>query len=266
MTKTAISKPQVPELIEMLEAGVHFGHDRSKRNPKMEPYIFMQRNRIAIFDLEKTRDALIKALDFVQSIAKQPNKDILYVGTKRQARSIVRKFAEAAGMPYVTQRWLGGILTNFSTIQKSIEKLEQLKTEENDDKVQEALTKKEKSVRRKEAERLGNVLEGIKNMRALPAAIFVVGSHDEKLAVREANRIGIPVIGITDTNANPDLIDYPIPANDDAVRTLELLVGTITQTIIAARPALAEATHETKSAVPKKKVKQPVSKSDISKK
>ena len=227
---------KVPELVEMLEAGAHFGHDRSKRNPKMEPYIFTQRNRIAIFDLEKTREALINALDFVQNTVSSGKGDILFVGTKRQARDVIKRYAEACGMPYVTHRWLGGTLTNFSTIQKSIEKLEQLKREEEEDKEKgQPSTKKEKAVRRKEIERLEEVLEGIRSMKALPAAIFAVGAHDEKLAVREAGRIGIPVVAITDTNANPDVIDYPIPANDDSVRTLELFVGTISQAVTASK-------------------------------
>lgn len=226
---------KVPELVEMLEAGVHFGHDRSKRNPKMQPFIFTQRNRIAIFDLEKTREALVAALDFVQSLAKDKSKTILFVGTKRQARDIIHRHAEAAGQPYVTKRWLGGTLTNFATIQKSIEKLEHLKSEEESEKVQTTLTKKEKAVRRKERQRLEEILEGIRALRTLPAAVFVAGAHDDELAVSEARRVGLPVIGITDTNANPDQIDYPIPANDDAVRSLELLVGTIAQSIIAAR-------------------------------
>lgn len=226
---------KVPELVEMLEAGVHFGHDRSKRNPKMQPYIFTQRNRIAIFDLEKTRSALIQALDFVQKIASDPARTILFVGTKRQARDIVRRYAESCSMPYVTQRWLGGTLTNFSTIQKSIEKLEHLKSEEESEKIQATLTKKEKAVRRKEMGRLEGILEGIRRLRSLPAALIVAGAHDEELAVNEARRMNIPVIGITDTNANPDDIDYAVPANDDAVRSLELLIGTFAQAIAAAR-------------------------------
>lgn len=230
-----MAKNTVPELVDMLEAGVHFGHDRSKRNPKMQPYIFTQRNRIAIFDLEKTREALVAALDSVQKIASDKSKTILFVGTKRQAREIVRRHAEAAAMPYVTKRWLGGTLTNFATIQKSIEKLEQLKSEEASSKIQATLTKKEKAVRAKERQRLEQVLEGIKNMKTLPAAVFVAGVHDEKLAVKEARRMHIPVIGITDTNADPDTVDYPIPANDDAVRSLDLLVGTIAAAVTAAR-------------------------------
>lgn len=226
---------KVPELVEMLEAGVHFGHDRSKRNPKMQPFIFTQRNRIAIFDLEKTRSALLSALDFVQKTAADPAKTILFVGTKRQARDIVRRHAESCNMPYVTQRWLGGTLTNFSTIQKSIEKLEHLKSEEESEKIQATLTKKEKAVRRKEMGRLEGILEGIRRLRSLPAALIVAGAHDEELAVKEARRMNIPVIGITDTNANPDDIDYAVPANDDAVRSLELLIGTFAAAIKAAR-------------------------------
>lgn len=226
---------KVPELVEMLEAGVHFGHDRSKRNPKMQPFIFTQRNRIAIFDLEKTRSALVSALDFVQKTAADSTKTILFVGTKRQARDIVRRHAESCSMPYVTQRWLGGTLTNFSTIQKSIEKLEHLKSEEESEKIQATLTKKEKAVRRKEMGRLEGILEGIRRLRSLPAALIVAGAHDEELAVKEARRMGIPVIGITDTNANPDDIDYAVPANDDAVRSLELLIGAFAAAIKAAR-------------------------------
>lgn len=230
-----MANSKIPELVEMLEAGVHFGHDRAKRNPKMQPFIFTQRNRIAIFDLEKTRSALTAALDFIQTVAQDKTKSILLVGTKRQARDVIRRYAESAGMPYVTKRWLGGTLTNFATIQKSIEKLEHLKSEETNDKVQATLTKKEKSVRRKEIARLEEILEGIRQMRSLPAAVFVAGVYDEELVVNEAKRMGIPVVGIADTNANPDLVDYPIPANDDAVRSLELLVGAIAASIIAAR-------------------------------
>lgn len=218
---------KVPELVEMLEAGVHFGHDKAKRNPKMQPFVFTQRNRIAIFDLEKTQSALKIALDFVGQLAQDKSKTVLFVGTKRQAREIIRRHAEKAGQPYVTKRWLGGTLTNFSTIQKSIEKLEHLKSQEQNEKIWSTFTKKEKAVRRQEIERLEGILEGIRSLRALPAAVFVAGAYDEDLAVREAMRMGIPVVGITDTNANPDIVDYPIPANDDAVRSLDLLIGTI---------------------------------------
>ncbi len=227
----------IPELVTMLEAGVHFGHERSKRNPKMERFIFEQRNRIAIIDLEKTHLALNAASQAAYRLATTSTRGILFVGTKRQAREIVRRHAESIGMPYVTKRWLGGTLTNFSTIQKSIEKLDELRGKQANPEVSSKMTKKERAVMQKEVGRLEAVLEGIKDLRTLPAALFVIGAHDEKLAVREAKRVGIPVIGITDSNANPDLIDYPIPGNDDAVRSLDLIVGTIASAIKAARLA-----------------------------
>lgn len=224
----------LPDLVTMLEAGVHFGHERSKRNPKMEKFIFMQRNKVAIVDLEQTREHLDAAIKFVHKIASVPSNEILFVGTKRQARAIAKKYAEAAGQPYITKRWLGGTLTNFTTIQKSIEKLDELKRTEDSPQVAK-LTKKEKSVRQKEIQRLEGVLEGLKNLKSLPAALFVIGSHDEKIAVREARRVNIPVIAITDTNADPSLVDYPIPGNDDAVRSLDLIVSVIAKTIADAK-------------------------------
>lgn len=236
VAKPKISAAPLPELITMLEAGVHFGHERSKKNPKMETFVFQQRNRVAIIDLEQTQSALAKVLAYVSHLAAQPNKEILFVGTKRQAREIVRRHAESVKMPFVTKRWLGGTLTNFSTILKSIEKLDELKSIEGTPAA-ENMTKKELSVMRKEINRLDAVLEGIRAMRTLPAAIFVIGSHDEKLAVLEAKRVGIPVIGICDTNADPDVVDYAIPANDDAVRALDLVVGAVAGAIAHGRTA-----------------------------
>ena len=226
----------VPDVVAMLEAGVHFGHEKSKRNPKMEKFIYMHRNKVAIIDLNHTRDGLEKAAQFAYDIALKPHAEILFVGTKRQARPIVQKYAEEAKMPYVTRRWLGGTLTNFTTILKSIEKLQELKRTQ-DDKSLMRLTKKERAVRQKEVERLESVLEGMKNLRSLPAAIFVAGAHDERIAVREALRMGIPVIGITDTNADPASVTMPIPANDDAIRSLELVTSVIAKAIMAARGA-----------------------------
>jgi small subunit ribosomal protein S2 len=180
--------------------------------------------------LNYTREGIVKAAEFVKGIAEKPHGEILFVGTKRQARPIIRKYAEAVNMPYITKRWLGGTLTNFSTIQKSIEKLDELKRTE-DSKQTMKLTKKERAVRQKEIERLEGVLEGVKMLRSLPAAIFVAGAHDERIAVREAVRMGIPVIGIADTNADPALLTCPIPANDDAIRSLELITRVIAMTI-----------------------------------
>lgn len=224
----------VPDVVAMLEAGVHFGHEKSKRNPRMEKFIYMHRNKVAIIDLNHTRDGLQKAAEFVYEIAKKPHAEILFVGTKRQARPIVQKYALEAGMPYVTRRWLGGTLTNFTTILKSIEKLQELKRT-GEDKSLMRLTKKERAVRQKEVERLESVLEGMKNLKSLPAAIFVAGAHDERIAVAEALRVGIPVIGITDTNADPANVTVPIPANDDAIRSLELITSVIAKAVIAAR-------------------------------
>jgi small subunit ribosomal protein S2 len=224
----------LPELVAMLEAGVHFGHERSKRNPKMEPYIFMQRHRVAIIDLEQTRIQLEAALRYMYQLALIPNSEILFVGTKRQARPIIRKYAEAIKQPYVTRRWLGGTLTNFSTILKSIEKLEEFKRLEESGQVAK-LTKKERSVHRKEIERLEGVLEGIKGMRSLPSALFLASAHNERIAVREAKRMGIPVIAITDTNSDPSSVDYPISANDDALRSVDLIVSVVAKAVAAAR-------------------------------
>lgn len=225
----------MPDLTEMLEAGVHFGHERSKKNPKMDKNIYMLRNRMAIIDLGKTRDALAEAVNFVYQTAKDKNNEILFVGTKRQAREIVKKAAEKTGMPYVTKRWLGGTLTNFATILKSIEKLGELRKTMENEKVTAKMTKKERAVHRKEIERLEQVLEGIRNLKKMPAAIIVIGSYDEKLAVREAIRVGIPVVGITDTNSDPGLIKWPIPANDDAIRSIEIIVDTLARAILLAK-------------------------------
>ena len=218
----------------MLEAGVHFGHEKSKRNPRMEQFIYMHRSKVAIIDLNHTREGLIAAAQFAFDLAKKPSAQVLFVGTKRQARTIIRKYAEAAGMPYITKRWLGGTLTNFTTILKSIEKLQELKRTEGS-KQAATLTKKERAVRQKEVARLEGVLEGMKNLRSLPDAIFVAGAHDERIAVREAVRMKIPVIGIADTNSDPKLLTCPIPANDDAIRSIDLIASVIAKAIAAAR-------------------------------
>ena len=233
-SKTPVLPIKMPELVDLLEAGVHFGHERSKKNPNMDSNIFMLRNRIAIIDLEKTQKYLIKAVRLLHKISRDPGAVIVFVGTKRQARDIVKKYAEMTDMPYVTKRWLGGTLTNFSTVPKSIEKLEELKGMEGSSAM-EKMTKKERAVHNKSIERLEEVLEGIKDLKKLPTAIIVVGSHDEKLAVKEANKVGIPIIGITDTNADPKLVDYPIPANDDAIRAIDIIVGTLAKAIMSAR-------------------------------
>lgn len=224
---------QLPTLQELLEAGTHFGHDPSRWSPKMAPYIFSTRNRVHILDLQQTLTALERAVAFVKNLAERGGV-LLFVGTKRQARAIVKQEAERCGMPYVTTRWLGGTFTNFPTILKSIEKRSLLaaKLASPDAAL---LTKKDRQKMQKEIERLDTVLEGLRGMRKTPEAVFLVGSHDEKLAVKEAQRTRIPLVAVVDTNADPSGIDYIIPGNDDAVRSIQLFARTIADAVLEGR-------------------------------
>ncbi len=217
---------------EMLEAGVHFGHQKSRWNPKMAPYIFTERNGVHIFDLAKTEDGLKEASAFVRTIASNGGA-ILFIGTKKQAQTIVKNAAEKAGMPYITERWMGGMLTNFSTMQSQIRNLKKLseRIEKND-----FATKKQLIVAQKQIEKIELVLGGVKEMKKLPDAIFVVDVIRESNAITEAMKLNIPVIAIADTNANPDLINYIIPGNDDAVKSIQVLVEEITNVIITNKP------------------------------
>jgi len=228
-----------PSLVDLLEAGAHFGHETSKWNPKMESYIFMTRNRVHVLDLQQTLSCLEKAAKFAQGIAAKGGV-ILFVGTKRQARGIVKVEAERCGMPFVTTRWLGGTFTNFETILKSINKLEDLR-ETISSPDASMLTKKEKAVIENEIKRLEEVLQGLKELRKVPNAVFLIGAHNEKIAVKEAKRKNIPVIALVDTNTDPTVIDYPIPANDDAVRSIEVVVKAVADAIIEGKAALPPA-------------------------
>ena len=201
----------------------------------MAPYIFTTRNRVHVLDLQQTHDALERAAEFVQKLSARGGT-MLFVGTKRQARAVVKAQAERCGMPYVTTRWLGGTFTNFDTILKSITKLESLRTKRSSPEAT-VLTKKERAVIDNEIRRLEEVLEGLKNLRKLPEAVFLVGAHDEKIAVKEAKRKNVPVVALVDTNADPAGISYPIPANDDAVRSLELIVRVIADAVLDGRAA-----------------------------
>ena len=219
------------ELIQgLLEAGSHFGHQTKKWNPKMKPYIFGEKNGIYIIDLEKTADQLIKACNFIRSIAAQ-GLPILYVGTKSQAQPVIEEEAKRAGMFYVNARWLGGALTNFQTIRNSIRRYKSL-IQMRTDGTFEALTKKEVSELEKEINKHEKNLIGIAEMGRLPGAMFVIDAKKEDIAVKEANRLGIPVIAIVDTDSDPDLIQYPIPANDDAIRSIKLITRVITDSVI----------------------------------
>lgn len=218
---------------EMLKAGVHFGHQARYWNPKMKKFIFGARNKIHIINLEHTVPALNAALVQVQSLAAKKKK-VLFVGTKRAAGKIIKEQAERAAMPFVDHRWLGGMLTNYKTIRGSIKKLRDLEAQEADGTF-DRMTKKEALVLRRAKEKLERSIGGIKDMGGLPDALFVIDVDHERIAITEANNLGIPVIGIVDTNSNPDGIDYPIPGNDDAIRAIELYARAVADACIEGR-------------------------------
>ncbi len=219
------------ELIQgLLEAGSHFGHQTKKWNPKMKQYIFGEKNGIYIVDLEKTAEHIIKACNFIRSIAAQ-GLPVLYVGTKPQAQLVIEEEARRAGMFYVNARWLGGALTNYQTIKNSIRRYKALITMRTDGTF-EALTKKEVSDLEKEIAKHEKNLIGIAEMGRLPGAMFVIDAKKEVIAIKEANRLGIPVVAIVDTDSDPDLVQYPIPANDDAIRSIKLITHIITDSVI----------------------------------
>ena len=218
---------------QLLEAGVHFGHQTRRWNPKMAEYIYTERNGIYIINLQKTVKKIVEAYDFVRSIA-ESGESILFVGTKKQAQESIKEEAERVGMYFVNARWLGGMLTNFKTIQKRIERLNQLKKMEEDGTF-DLLTKKEATKLKLEIEKLEKYLGGIKEMKKLPGALFVVDPRKEKIAVAEAKKLGIPVVAIVDTNCDPDEVDYVIPGNDDAIRAVKLIASTMANAIIEGR-------------------------------
>jgi len=218
---------------DMLQAGVHFGHQTRFWNPKMKPFIFGARNKVHIINLEQTVPAFNDALAFVQNLASNKNR-LLFVGTKRAASKIIEEEATRAGMPFVSQRWLGGMLTNYKTIRSSIKRLRDLEQQAQDGTFAR-LTKKEALMRTRQMEKLELSIGGIKNMGGLPDAMFVVGVDHERIAVTEANKLGIPVIGICDTNSDPAGIDYLIPGNDDSIRAIRLYVSAIADACVAGR-------------------------------
>ena len=215
---------------KLLEAGVHFGHQTRRWNPKMAEYIFTERNGIYIIDLQKTSDKVDEAYNFIKEVVSNGD-EILFVGTKKQAQESTKSEATRCGMHFVSQRWLGGMLTNYSTIRKRIDRLNALKTMEEDGTFA-LLTKKEVFKLKNEAERLEKFLGGIKNMDKLPGALFVVDPRKERIAVQEAKILGIPVVAIVDTNCDPDEVDYVIPGNDDAIRAVKLLTATMSDAVL----------------------------------
>ena len=217
---------------ELLEAGVHFGHQVRRWNPKMKEYIFGERNGIYIIDLQKTQRMFREAIAFVTNlIAEDKGKTVLFVGTKRQAQDAIREESEKCGQYYVNQRWLGGLLTNFQTVQKSIKRLKDLESMQTDGRY-EKMTKKERIKLDRERESLNKNLSGIKAMNRLPDAVFIIDVKKEEIAVAEANRLGIPIVAVVDTNCSPEGIDYVIPGNDDALRAVRLFASRIADAIV----------------------------------
>ncbi|WP_110929440.1 30S ribosomal protein S2 [Bacillus massiliglaciei] len=228
---------------QLLEAGVHFGHQTRRWNPKMKKYIFTERNGIYIIDLQKTVKKVEEAYNFVKELAANGGT-VLFVGTKKQAQESVKEEAIRSGMYYVNQRWLGGTLTNFETIQKRIARLKEIEKMEEEG-IFEVLPKKEVIQLKKEWERLEKFLGGIKDMKTLPDAIFVIDPRKERIAVAEAHKLNIPLVGIVDTNCDPDEIDVVIPANDDAIRAVKLLTGKMADAILEAKQGEETATETT---------------------
>ena len=223
----------VVSMKQLLEAGVHFGHQTRRWNPKMKKYIFTERNGIYIIDLQKTVKKLDEAYNFVRDTTANGG-EILFVGTKKQAQESIRDEATRCGMHYVNARWLGGMLTNFRTIRKRIDRMEQLKTMQEDGTF-DLLPKKEVSKLQLEIEKLEKFLGGIKDMKTFPGALFIVDPRKERIAVSEARKLGIPIVAIVDTNCDPDEIDYVIPGNDDAIRAVKLIAGAMADAIIEGR-------------------------------
>jgi small subunit ribosomal protein S2 len=217
---------------ELLEAGVHFGHLTSKWNPKMAPYIFMEQNGIHIIDLNKTLSKLDQAKNAVSGIAKAGRK-IMFVATKKQAKEIVENHAKRVNMPFVTERWLGGMLTNFATVRKSVKKMQSIEKMKTDGTF-DNMNKKERLMKTREQEKLARVLSGIEELNRLPSALLVVDVKRESIAIKEALKLNIPVFGIVDTNSDPTLIDYPIPGNDDSSKSIDLIVGSLVDAMIEA--------------------------------
>ena len=227
------------ELTQLIEAGAHFGHLTRRWNPKMKPYIFMEKNGIHIIDLKKTQKLIDSSAESLAKMVSDEGKSVLLVGTKKQAKSVVVSEAKRAGMNWVSERWLGGMLTNFGTIRKSIKRLQNIEKQETDGTF-DKITKKERLFLTRERDKLKKVLEGVETMTKLPGAVFVVDIKKESIAVREAKRLKIPVYAIVDTNCDPDDINHMIPANDDAVKTIELILKMMGDAVLEGKAKLEE--------------------------
>jgi len=230
------------ELSDLLNAGAHFGHLTRRWNPKMKPFIFMERSGIHIIDLKKTQELLDIASEAIADIV-AGGKKFLFVGTKKQAKDVIEKEAQRCGAYYVTERWLGGMLTNFTTIRKSVKRLNNIEKMETDGTF-DKMTKKEVLFLNREKEKLQKVLSGVVDMTRLPGAVYVVDVKKEAIAVAEAHRLGIPVFAIVDTNCEPDAIDYPIPANDDAIKSIQVITKAIADAVLQGKERIAAAQLE----------------------
>ena len=232
----------VVSMKQLLEAGVHFGHQTRRWNPKMAPYIYTERNGIYIIDLQKTVKKLEEAYAFVRQLSEN-GQSLLFVGTKKQAQEAIKEEATRCGQYYVNARWLGGMMTNFRTIRKRIDRMEQLKTMQEDGTF-DLLPKKEVVKLELEMAKLDKYLGGVKNMKTLPKAMFIVDPHKERIAVAEARKLNIPIVAIVDTNCNPDEIDYVIPGNDDAIRAVKLIAGAMADAVLEGKQGNQEAPAE----------------------
>ncbi|MBI2989926.1 MAG: 30S ribosomal protein S2 [Candidatus Magasanikbacteria bacterium] len=248
----------LPSLVDMLEAGAHFGHQVSRWHPKMKPYIYMERNGVHIINLEKTLEQLKEVLAVVEKMAAE-GKQILFVSTKAQAREIVKKAAIEVGMPYLVDRWLGGMLTNFSEIRKLIRKYNDLK-EKQAQGAFELYTKKEQLEIARQVEKMSSYLEGLSTLERMPDALFLPAVQKEKTTLAEARRVGVPIIGICDSNANPDKVEYVIPANDDAVKSITLLVNLVAGAVKRGKEEWEKKQQQSgkSSKVEEKKIAEPV--------
>jgi small subunit ribosomal protein S2 len=217
-------------LLDLLKSGAHFGHKTSRWNPKMKPFIFTVRNDIHILDLEKTKKGLLKAASFATDVAGKGGT-ILFIATKRQSRDIVKAAAESCGMPYVNVRWLGGTFTNFRTIQKTVRKMEKLMEQQTSENYNQRYTKKERLLIDREVEKMQKLFAGIKDLRRMPEAVFIADINHDDIALKEAMKMKIKIMGVVDSNSNPDAVDFVIPANDDATQAIELVSAVIAEAI-----------------------------------
>ncbi len=233
-----VNKVKIPSSLELAQAGVHIGHRTTKRSPKMEPYIYGIKNTVHIIDLDKTIEKLEAAIKFLTEAMSQ-NKIVLYVGTKPSAKDIIKKYSQEIGAPYVIERWLGGTLTNFSTILSLIEKLNKM-IEEKEKGDWEKYSKKERLIKEREMKRLETMVGGMKSLKRKPDIIYLVDLQKEKTAIRETKKCKIPVIAMVDTNANPELVDWPIPSNDDAVKSIDLITNLVTEAVKLGQAHLEE--------------------------